>query len=144
MNIKKIEDLSFGLDNEKKWLKYMGKLDEGKWEKTPNKYDSFDFRKGNSIAELKSRKINHNKHRTTFFGANKIYDILTNKYGDYREMKFTFYFLYLNGLYKWDFKKGDYFIANGGRRDRGRDETCSMCYIPIEKLECVSKSISSI
>jgi len=140
MNIKKIEDLSFGLDNEKKWLKYMGK----DWEKTPNKYDSFDFRKGNSIAELKSRKINHNKHRTTFFGANKIYDILTNKYGDYREMKFTFYFLYLDGLYKWDFKKGDYFIANGGRRDRGRDETCSMCYIPIEKLECVSKSISSI
>ena len=140
MNSKKIADLQFGLDNEKKWLRYMG----DDWKKTPNKYDSFDFLKNNEVAELKSRKINHNKFTSAMFGANKIYDILTKKYGDYTKMKFTFYFLYRDGLYKWDFRKGQYFIAKGGRKDRGKDEIGWCCYVPLQYLQCISTKIRSM
>jgi hypothetical protein len=142
MNKRKVADLEFGLRNEKKVLAYLHSKGQ-KFKKFPNPYSTLDFKYGDTVAELKSRTCTHNEYNTVMFGANKMMDILRGKYGNKR---FVFYFLYTDGLYEWEYNPNvkDWFIAIGGRKDRGKDETGPVCHIHKSKLQLIESNISSI
>ena len=66
MNAKKIKDLSFGITNEQKVLRYLNKRKRfnGSLKKTENQFETFDFENDNYICELKSRRVNSRKYPT--------------------------------------------------------------------------------
>lgn len=130
---KKINDINFGLWNEKKLQKALG--DE--WKKTKNQYETFDFiHNDGRIIELKSRRCSKDKYEETFFTSHKI------KSNDTKKLRI--YFLFTDGLYKWNYNPNQYRIASGGRNDRGRDEINEYCYVNKKYLKLKCKNMSSI
>ena len=112
-------------------------LDENKYELFKSKTYPFDLYNNNYICELKTRyNITKDKYPTTIFGASKLTKMEPDK-------NYVFYFLFTDGLYKWDFNKDEYFIAENGRLDRGRPEFKDHCNIPIKYLQFVTDEIHS-
>ena len=130
---KKINDIEFGLWNEKKLERGLGP----KWKKTKNQFETFDFiHKDGRIIELKSRRCGVNSFKETFFTSHKI------KSNDTKKLRI--YFLFTDGLYKWRYNENEYRIAPGGRCDRGRDEINEYCYVDTKYLKCICEGMSSI
>ena len=71
-------------------------------------------------------------------GLNKISRSLADENRLYK-----YYFLFTDGLYCWDFHKGEFEVSKGGRRDRGRPEIKDYAYIPIKYLTLVTNTIVS-
>jgi hypothetical protein len=89
-----------------------------------------DFKYNNKYFEIKSRRFNHNKYKTTMIGKNKI--DFANKYPD---NTFYFVFVFEDGIYYYKYNIEDKLTsAIGGRWDRGIDELKKYIYIPINYL----------
>ena len=76
----KTKDIELGLKNEKLIKKKLSNYFGFKLKKTKDIYDKFDFynRKENIYVELKSRRIEKNKYKTTLLNLNKITNIDNN------------------------------------------------------------------
>lgn len=140
MNKRKVFDLKFGERTEKVFFKYVNEnlfkddnLIKG------NDYSVYDFSNKNCFVELKSRTNNYKKYETTMVGYNKLK--IAEK--DETDNNYIFFFLFTDGLYKWDFNIREYQVKNGGRYDRGRPEFKPHSFIPIEYLKLVTKDINS-
>jgi len=101
----------------------------------------------NFLGELKSRTIEHDKHDTAIIGKEKIAEAIKSHYLQ-DEKTYRFYYLYNDGLYKYDFKMED--IHNGKiflnwwyRNSRGKEEKKKVFYINRELLELVDKDFNS-
>ncbi len=101
----------------------------GKLNKT-KQYDTFDFINDKYVLELKTRNINYGQYPSLMFGKNKLDE--AKKIND---KDIYFLFKLKDGLYYWQYKEGEYKIAKGGRRDRGKDEIKDCCFIDNEYLK---------
>tara|TARA_R110000737_G_scaffold145233_4_gene175309 strand:- start:887 stop:1315 length:429 start_codon:yes stop_codon:yes gene_type:complete len=135
-----VEDLQNGHKNERKVLKYFNSHEyaEDKFILYKDSKKQVDFRNTSIIGELKSRYNKYNQYPTTFFGANKIHYI---KSLEDETSSFIFYFLFTDGLYSWDYKEGEYWIADFHHKEKG---WIDQVYVPIDKLKLITKEISSI
>ena len=88
----------------------------------------------NLVIELKSRRINHNKYDTLFFGKNKF-----DKGLCYQSEGVRVYFVFncLDGIYYWEMNENECFHKKGGRFDRGRPEVQMLTNVKIEFLKKV-------
>jgi hypothetical protein len=144
MNQIKKQDLKLGTHFEKVVLNFLNLQPENKdnqFVAFKNKYEPMDFINNNIIAELKTRKNHLNKYDTTMCGYNKIEEIENNPREGY---KYIFYFLFIDGLYRWDYNKDEFYIDKGGRCDRGCEEIKDYSYINIRYLKLVDKDLSSL
>ena len=112
MNSVKVKDLRMGKLNEKKFTEYIEKNKNIKLKRFRDKYAELDFRSGNTLMELKSRNNTYKRYFDTMCGYNKIEKARKKIKKGY---KVEIYFLFTNGLYKWDFKENDFNVRKGGR-----------------------------
>ena len=126
MDYKKLnQDLKFGLLSEEAAHETLegvfGKLNKSK--DNPHMGDFYEFDKYNEdyFIEVKTRRINHNKYQSLFFGKNKFIkgEELLKRSPHLR----IFYLWRCNdGIYGWEHKSTDYTIEKRGRWDRGKQE----------------------
>jgi hypothetical protein len=106
------KDYAFGKLNEKRLINYLNK-DHKKYFLVKNEFAYMDFKEYgnfNFLGELKSRNINIDKHDTAIIGKEKIGEAIKSHYLQ-DEKTYRFYYLYTDGLYKYDFDIED--IHNG-------------------------------
>jgi hypothetical protein len=102
----------------------------GKLNKT-EKYDVFDFKNDKYIIELKTRNIKFGQYPSLMFGKNKLEE--AQKIND---KEIYFFFKLEDGLYYWKYNEnGEYFIRDGGRKDRGKDEIKKYVYVKNKYLK---------
>ncbi len=136
MNSKKLEDLDFGL-NQEITIKERLEVVFGELKPKKAKNDPFDFDGDNLVIEVKSRRINHNKYDTLFFGKNKFdKGILYQQEG----VRVVFVFNCLDGIYYWEMDENECFHKKGGRFDRGRPEVQMLTNVPIKYLKNLEPS----
>ena len=125
------EDLKFGLNAENIVEEELKKYFKGVRKKKV-KNDPFDYDIDNGVIELKSRRINHDKYETLFFGKNK-YD----KGLCYQSEGMRVYYVFncLDGIYYWEQREDECFHKKGGRFDRGRPEVQLLTNVPTEYLK---------
>jgi hypothetical protein len=141
MNKTKIKDLSMGEKNEIKFRKYLQESENIKIKKFRDKYSELDFRCNKRLMELKSRNNRMNRYADTMCGMNKIIKA-RNKIK--RGYSVEVYFLFTDGLYKWDFVDNAFDVRMGGRNDRGEYEYKEYAYIPINDLKFITNKINSL
>ena len=139
------EDLLMGKNNEKKLLEYLNNLPENKdsqFEVFKNKFETFDFINDNGvIAELKSRRVSHNRYKDTMIGNNKM-KVCKEKHKDHvKGAEYRFYFLFTDGLYTWKYGDSDYEVRKFFHKDKQSYK--DYAYIPISALKLVSTEITS-
>lgn len=144
------KDYAFGKLNEKRLINYLNK-EHKKYFLVKNEFAYMDFKEYgnfNFLGELKSRNIVHDKHETAIIGKEKIAEAIKSHYLQ-DEKTYRFYYLYTDGLFKYDFniedihngkiKLGDWF-----RYSRGKEEKKKVFYIHKDLLELVDKDFNSI
>jgi len=150
---KKNNDLSFGDKNEIKLLEFfkMKGLHKG-IKKRKNKMAILDYyildkdtKKSIHDVELKSRRYRHNYFPDIGFGENK-YDMSVSRLSKYNIAQ-TYYFLFTDGLYKWEltnpdtqeeeFRRGT--ICNKARNGKPHPAI----FVKNENLILVDKNLSS-
>ena len=144
------KDYAFGKLNEKRLINYLNK-DHKKYFLVKNEYAYMDFKEYhnyNFLGELKSRNINHDKHETAIIGKEKIGEAIKSHYLQ-DEKTYRFYYLYTDGLYKYDFKiedvhNGKIFLNWWYRNSRGKEEKKKVFYIHRDLLELVDKDFTSL
>jgi hypothetical protein len=106
------KDYAMGKLNEKRLINYLNK-DHKKYFLVKNQFAYMDFKEYgnlNFLGELKSRNIKHDKHETAIIGKEKIAEAIKSHYLQ-DEKTYRFYYLYTDGLFKYDFDIED--IHNG-------------------------------
>lgn len=140
MNTKLNKDLSMGRKNENKFKNFLEESENIILKRFRDKYSELDFRCGKRLIELKSRNNPHNRYPDTMCGYNKIIKARKKiKIGYTVEI----YFLFTDGLYKWNFVDDAFNVRMGGRDDRGKYEYKDYAYIPIEDLVFITDKITS-
>lgn len=141
-------DKELGNYGERKVINYLNGLEEYKdnqFKLFKYRYNTFDLRNKDIIAEVKTRRCKHNQYPTTMIGHNKIKEAIDN----HDNFTYDFFFVFSDGLYRWRFWDKDdedsmcYSIGNGGRTDRGYNEIKKYAYIKIEHLELITTEIKS-
>ena len=128
---KKLEDLDFGLNAEINIEDTLKKYFKG-LRKKKGKNDPFDWDIDNGVLELKTRRINHDKYDTLFFGKNKF-----DKGECYLKEGMRVYYIFncKDGIYYWEQNASQCFHKKGGRFDRGRPEVQMLTNVPIQHLK---------
>ena len=95
-------------------------------------FHSFDFfsEELETFIEVKTRRIKHNGYRSIIFSAHKIQFIKNNPEYDY-----YFIFNCRDGFYIWKYNPKQFFLSEGGRRDRGKIEKSRVCNVFTEFLK---------
>mgnify|MGYP003637871051 CR=1 FL=1 len=125
MNEIQKNDKIFGFNSEQEIHSILeeqfGKLLRTELNPEMGKYYEFDKYNEDYFIEVKTRRINHNKYPSLFFGKNKLIkgDEMLKKCPLLR----IFYLWQCNdGCYGWEHKSSEYTIERRGRWDRGREE----------------------
>lgn len=135
MNPVKQNDLLFGLSQEE-IIKH--KLEEKFGTLTKlDKYNNFDFYNDNYFIEVKSRRIKHDRYDTIYFDEIKL-----KKAKEIIKKGYEVFFIFncSDGIWCWEFKdkkmyENEYFVAMGGRWDRGKEEVARLVNVKTEYLE---------
>lgn len=144
------KDYAMGKRNEKRLIRYLNK-DGEKYFLVKNNFAYMDFKEYgnfNFLGELKSRNINHDKHETAIIGKEKIAEAIKSHYLQ-EEKTYRFYYLYTDGLYKYDFNiedihSGKIFLDWWYRNSRGKEEKKKVFYIHRDLLKLVDKDFTSL
>lgn len=144
------KDYAMGKLNEKRLINYLNK-DEKKYFLVKNQFAFMDFKEYgnfNFLGELKSRNIKQDKHETAIIGKEKIAEAIKSYYLQ-EEKKYRFYYLYTDGLYKYDFNIEDIhsnkiYLDWWYRYSRGKEEKKKVFYIKRELLEFITNDITSL
>ena len=139
MNDKKIQDLSFGKDNEIRVTQRLERL-FGPLE-TTGQMDEFDFKNDGFYIELKSRRVTKNKYPSTMVGENKVIKGFEHQVAGKRVF---FVFDFVDCMCLWELNRDEYHVRHGGRFDRGKAEIKSYCYIPTKYLLQVKEDADKI
>ena len=131
-------DYKIGEIKERLVVDYLNsKHKKDKYELYKEKNSVMDFYNDKYECELKSRKNKYDAYPTTMLGLNKVQDMKPDK-------KYRYYFLFTDGLYRWEYNKDDFVTRNGGRCDRGKYEIKKYIYIDIKKLKLLTTRITSL
>ena len=142
MNERYEQDVLMGDKNETKFKDFIEKTEFIKLNKYKDKYAELDFRYLNRRLELKSRGISFKEFPSTIVGYNKI--IKTRK-RQRKNLDTEFYFLFTDGLYKWNYNEEEISCIMPTRRiDRGKIEVKDHAYIPTRYLKFMSSEILSV
>lgn len=144
------KDYIFGKRNEKRLINYLNK-ESKKYFLVKNQFAYMDFKEYgdfNFLGELKSRNIKHDKHDTAIIGKEKIGEAIKSYYLQDNK-KYRFYYLYTDGLYKYDFDINDIhsnkiYLGDWFRYSRGKEENKKVFYIKRELLQLVDKNFTSL
>ena len=125
MNNIKRNDLNFGFKSEEEIHSILeekfGTLLRSSKNPEMGRYYEFDKYNEDFFIEVKSRRINHDKYQSLFFGNNKFKkgEELLKKCPHLR----IFYLWKCNdGIYGWEHNSTEYDICKRGRYDRGKEE----------------------
>lgn len=132
--VQKYKDMNLGLTMEDA-LKPVLENKFGELNKTHH-WHSFDFENKKYLIELKTRRIKFGQYPTLIFSEKKL--IKARKFLEENPNKEIYFFWKcIDGLYYWKYtEEGDeYFIADGGRRDRGHDEIEKVVNVKIEYIK---------
>jgi hypothetical protein len=129
----KQEDIKNGLKSEKAILPLLKKkFNDDSIVKTTDKYCVYDFEGKHCRIEVKTRTNEYNRYPTTLLGSNKVYNAESFQ-GEY-----YFVFVFTDKAYyiKYDAELFDSFdVKDGGRSDRGMQETSKYYFVPIIELQ---------
>lgn len=128
MNCKK--DFIFGSNCEKKLIEKIREKWGNDIQKTQNKYAVFDFENKDLQIELKNRRCSSKQYPSMMIGLNK----LQKAERDLDEKKSIFLWNLTDGLFMWEYNSDDYYVANGGRTNRGIDERKMTAFVPTQHL----------
>ena len=124
MNKKEI-DLRFGFQSESDihaiLEEYFGTLKNTKDVTEYGRHFEFDKVNDKYIIEIKTRRINHNKYNSLFFGNNKFVkgkELIEEN----PEVRIFYLWKCCDGIFGWEHDSSPYSIKIQGRCDRGRDE----------------------
>lgn len=107
--------------------------------KLTGKFHQFDFINEKYMIELKTRSCKHNQYPTLMMNTNKLKHAEENP-----QYRFRFYFLFTDGLYKWNFNKLKYTKKLGGRTDRNDPRDIKIiAHIPQKDLILVNSFLTS-
>ena len=140
-------DLLMGRSNETKLLEYLNNLEENQTEGKQydlfkNQFSTFDFINEDTIAELKSRRVRCNQYHDTMIGNNKL-EVCKEEHPDnVKGAEYVFYFLFTDGLYKWNYNQEQYKVKRFFHRDKQKWEDYG--YIPVKHLELVEPNLTSL
>jgi hypothetical protein len=132
MPTKKQEDIEKGLNSEEKLLPKLQKKFGSELERSTDKYSPYDFRKKGVRIELKTRNNASNRYPTTMIGLSKV------RHAESFSGKYYFFFAFTDGIkyirYDEDVFR-EFQIGLGGRSDRGKVESNTYVYIPVDALK---------
>lgn len=134
MNKNSLEkDRKFGREKEDENLTLIRSSIDEKLQKCSNNFYVIDFTSKDCYIELKSRRCEKDKYKDTMISVNKI------KFAEKSEKPTYFCFSFTDGLFCWKYDKEEAEDAisyrEGGRNDRGIDETKEYAYIKCEYLK---------
>ncbi len=129
-------DYNYGKTFEEKVIDFLNVDNKDPYKPYEDRYSPFDFHNSKVDVELKRRRCKVNQYPTTIFNSDKLCHMTEDK--DY-----VFMFAFLDGLYKWVFSKDEFTEGVIGSCRRGRPEFKKHVHIPIEKLQLVTKDITS-
>lgn len=136
-------DLLMGKKNEKKLLAYLNNLPENEnkqYQVFKNCYSTFDFINEDIVAELKSRRIRCNQYHDTMVGNNKM-KVCDPSHNANTGLKYVFYFLFTDGLFRWDYGDSNYQVRPFFHKDKQYWE--DYAYIPTASLRLVCPLMNS-
>ena len=111
---------------------------DDKIEKQKNPYSVMDFKGHNLFIELKKRNCSLSKYDSSMIGYNKIQ--FCSRLND--NIDCYFFFQYTDYLVYYRYDTSHFFqVSDGGRNDRGREESSKYIFIPIDKLIKCNTSI---
>jgi hypothetical protein len=136
-----LDQSPMGRCNEEKFLPFLNDYYSkyGKIVKTGGKNDVLDFKSEDGLLyiEMKSRCNYYNTYPTTIFGANKMKECFDNTH-----LKYIFVFIFIDGMYEWEFSLENYKLAGGSKSivvGQDKDKTSKTNFnIPIEQLKKIS------
>lgn len=137
-------DLLMGKKNEKKLLSYLNNLPENAEKQFgffKNAFSTFDFVNEDVIAELKSRRVPCMKYHDTMIGYNKLKVCEEDHENHVAGAEYHFYFLFTDGLYKWEYNKDQFQVKSFFHRDKQYCQEYG--YIPVSKLQLVNPTMTS-
>jgi hypothetical protein len=133
MNLIKSIDLDYGKLREDELEGLIKKMWGDDLKKTKSKYNYFDYYGTNKYVELKSRCCKFTDYTDIMIGVNKV-----KMAGKYPDRLTVFVFEYTDGVWYWvydELEANDIIIRDGGRKDRGKDETKPYAFIPKRYLK---------
>jgi len=127
------KDLMFGREKEDENLTLIRSAIDENLQKSVSNFYVIDFSSKDCYIELKSRRCEKDKYPDTMIGINKI------NFAKKSEKPTYFCFSFTDGLYCWKYDEEEAEDAiryrDGGRLDRGKDETKPYAYIKCEYLK---------
>ena len=137
------KDIEYGLTKEKEVEQIIKKYFRMDWFEKLSKFHPMDY-EGRRFGfegwkyyfEIKSRRFNHDKYKTTIIGKNKI--AYCDKYPD---DVYFFIFVFEDGIFYYFYSYAERNKLKSsicGRSDRGLEEYKLYYHIPIEKLQKIN------
>jgi hypothetical protein len=127
------KDLKFGKQKEDENLELIRSAIDVNLQKSLNNFYVIDFTSKDCYIELKSRRCSKTTYPDTMIGLNKL------EFAKKSEKPTYFCFSFTDGLYCWKYDEDEEADAisyrEGGRNDRGKDETKPYAYIKCEYLK---------
>jgi hypothetical protein len=127
------KDLKFGREKEDENLSLIRSAIDINLQRSSNNFYVIDFTSKDCYIELKSRRTEKDKYPDTMIGMNKI------KFAEKSDKPTYFCFSFTDGLFCWKYDKEEAEDAisyrDGGRTDRGVDETKEYAYIKCSYLK---------
>lgn len=130
----KIRDLSFGYTSEENLLPLFCRIYGDKISKSDDRYSFFDYSDDNTLIELKTRRIKHDKYPTALCNLRKIKKLVEDPRNSY------LIFSYLDGVFEVPIKENwKYWKTRTNTRcDRGKKESATVCLIPHSQMRPIS------
>tara|TARA_S200002703_G_scaffold121986_1_gene107878 strand:+ start:1390 stop:1893 length:504 start_codon:yes stop_codon:yes gene_type:complete len=127
----KIRDLSFGYTSEENLLPLFRRVYGDKIVKSSDRFSFFDYSDDDSLIELKTRRINHDRFPTALCNLEKVKKLAADPRQAY------LVFSYLDGVFQVPIKENwKYWTTRTNTRcDRGRNESAVVCLIPHTQME---------
>lgn len=132
-----VNDLKNGHKNEKVVLTFLNKnvYPTDRFKLYKDQFKRVDFRNKEIVGELKSRSCKYKEYQETFFGYNKLEFLIQS--GDTR--LWQFYFLFMDGLYVWNYNKDQYRVADHYHQEKG---VVDQVYVNIKYLVKITHNIN--
>tara|TARA_S200002703_G_scaffold139724_1_gene130601 strand:- start:179 stop:607 length:429 start_codon:yes stop_codon:yes gene_type:complete len=127
----KARDLRFGYTSEENLLPLFRHIYGDAIAKSSDRFSFFDYSDDSTLIELKTRRIRHDQYPTALCNLQKIKRLVADKRAAY------LVFSYLDGVYQVPIDENwmRWKTRTNTRRDRGREESATVCLIPHTQME---------
>lgn len=126
-------DLVFGYTSETNLLPLFRRVYGDKISKSTDRYSFFDYSDDNSLIELKTRRINHDRFPTALCNLEKVKKLAADP------RRAFLVFSYSDGVYQVPINENwkTWATRTNTRCDRGRKESAVVCLIPHTEMRLI-------